>query len=217
MYVTHHRLAIRSIVMIDPDNSTADRNGFAGANLSKKITSVIQEEIGSVNLRLLFVHMIADRIPRYAGGRLKTSILRAAGAQIGHGSVIWEMPQMHGSGNILRRLTIGNNVAINIGCFFDLNDHIRIGDHVGIGHEVMILTTSHKLGPAERRNGAIIKAPVVIESGVWIGARAIILPGVTIGHGAVIAAGAVVNKDVPSNSLVAGTPAKVIVPRLPGS
>ena len=49
-----------------------------------------------------------------------------------------------------------------------------------------------------------------IGKNVWIGAGAIVLPGVTVGDNAVIAAGAVVTRDVPENTVVAGTPAKVI-------
>ena len=48
------------------------------------------------------------------------------------------------------------------------------------------------------------------EDDVWVGANAVILPGVTIGEHCVVAAGAVVTKDVPPHSLVAGVPAKVI-------
>jgi acetyltransferase-like isoleucine patch superfamily enzyme len=50
----------------------------------------------------------------------------------------------------------------------------------------------------------------MIGDDVWIGANAVILPGVTIGKHCVVAAGAVVTKDVPDNSLVAGVPAKLI-------
>lgn len=53
-------------------------------------------------------------------------------------------------------------------------------------------------------------APIHIGNHVWIGARATILKGVTIGDGAVVAAGAVVNKDVPPNTLVGGVPARII-------
>lgn len=195
----------------EPDKDTRSVDFF------QKAIGMLKEEIAPINPRVLLVRILTGMIPRYAGSRIRTHMLRISGINIGHGTVIWETPMMHGDGDILSRLSIGNRVAINIGCFFDLNDQIHIGDQVGIGHEVMILTTSHKLGTAIRRNGDLLKAPVTIEAGVWIGARSIILPGVTIGRGAVISAGAVVNKDVPPNSLVAGTPAKVIVPRLPGA
>lgn len=52
---------------------------------------------------------------------------------------------------------------------------------------------------------------VVISDDVWVGANAVILPGVTIGTHAVVAAGAVVTKDVPPHTVVAGVPAKVII------
>lgn len=53
-------------------------------------------------------------------------------------------------------------------------------------------------------------APVTIEDRVWIGFNAIILKGVTLGEGAIVAAGAVVTKDVPPYTVVAGNPAQVI-------
>lgn len=53
-------------------------------------------------------------------------------------------------------------------------------------------------------------APIRIERGVWIAAGATVLQGVTVGHNAVVAAGAVVTKDVPPRTLVAGVPATAI-------
>ncbi|HFD6582848.1 DapH/DapD/GlmU-related protein [Legionella pneumophila] len=50
----------------------------------------------------------------------------------------------------------------------------------------------------------------MIEKNVWIATGAIIVGGVTVGENSVVAAGSVVTKDVPSNKLVAGNPAKVI-------
>jgi tetrahydrodipicolinate N-acetyltransferase len=52
--------------------------------------------------------------------------------------------------------------------------------------------------------------PVVIEDQVLIGANAVVLEGVRVGRGSVVAAGAVVTKDVPPLSVVAGQPARVI-------
>jgi maltose O-acetyltransferase len=74
----------------------------------------------------------------------------------------------------------------------------------------MILTRRHHLGSPARRYAKLEALPVTIGAGVWVGARAMILPGVTIGDGAVIAAGAVVTKDVPANTVVAGVPATVV-------
>ena len=58
--------------------------------------------------------------------------------------------------------------------------------------------------------GTTKEKPVIIGDGCWICARTILLPGVLIGEGCIVAAGAVVTKDVPDNSLVAGVPAKLI-------
>ena len=75
---------------------------------------------------------------------------------------------------------------------------------------VIIITDDHEIGPPWHRCGDRVARPVVIEDGVWIGARVTLLPGVTIGRGSVVAAGAVVNKDVPPNTLVGGVPARIL-------
>lgn len=107
-----------------------------------------------------------------------------------------------------RNIHIGKNVFINAGCKFQDQGGIYIGDNVLIGHNVVIATLNHPLSPSKR--GDLITAKVVIENDVWIGANAVILPGVSIGRGSVIAAGAVVTKDVATNTVVGGVPAKVI-------
>ncbi len=84
---------------------------------------------------------------------------------------------------------------------------IKIGKDTAIAREVIIRDTdAHDIigKPHEK-----IK-PVVIGDHVWIGAKAMIMKGVTIGNGAIVAAGAIVTRDVPENSIVAGVPAKVI-------
>jgi acetyltransferase-like isoleucine patch superfamily enzyme len=52
--------------------------------------------------------------------------------------------------------------------------------------------------------------PVVLGDDVWVGAGAVILKGVTVGDGAVVAARAVVTRDVPADTVVAGNPARVV-------
>lgn len=52
--------------------------------------------------------------------------------------------------------------------------------------------------------------PITVGNDVWIGRRAMVMPGVSIGNGSIVAAGAVVTRDVPEFSVVAGVPAKVV-------
>lgn len=67
---------------------------------------------------------------------------------------------------------------------------------------------NHMLCPEQRKN--TYAAPIKLGKNVWVGSNATILQGVTIGDNAVVAAGAVVNNDVPANTVVGGVPAKVI-------
>jgi acetyltransferase-like isoleucine patch superfamily enzyme len=110
--------------------------------------------------------------------------------------------------NFGRFITIGKNVFINGDCTFLALGGITIEDDVLIGPKVSLITENHPLDPAERRNLRL--KPVIIKRNAWIGAGAIILPGVTVGEYSVVAAGAVVNRDVPANTVVGGVPAKIL-------
>lgn len=102
-------------------------------------------------------------------------------------------------------------------------DRIDLGDDVVISWGVTIVDhNSHAIDWDLRENDVLdwangIKhwdhvtvAPVKLDSRTWVGFNAIILKGVTIGEGAIVAAGAVVTKDVPPYTIVAGNPAHVI-------
>lgn len=110
--------------------------------------------------------------------------------------------------NFGRFIKLGKNVFINHACsFLDLCP-ITIEDDVMIGPKVNLITENHPLDPSERKT--VLLKPIVVKRNAWIGAGATILPGVTIGENSVVAAGAVVSKDVPANTIVAGVPAKVV-------
>ncbi len=89
---------------------------------------------------------------------------------------------------------------------------IAIGDNVYTAPLVQILAVNHVYNDPNRPiiEQGITAQGIVIEDNAWIGAGAIILDGVRVGRGAVVASGAVVTKDVPPGTVVAGAPAKVI-------
>jgi len=98
---------------------------------------------------------------------------------------------LYGHGN----LTIGNNVLIAGHCLIIPSNHIFSDLNCPINEQ------------GETRKG------IVIEDNVWIGSGVRILDGVRVGFGAIVAAGAVVNKDVLSNTVVGGVPARLIKER----
>lgn len=108
---------------------------------------------------------------------------------------------------------VGRDVFIGFGVEMDTNypELIEIGEHVTISHRCIIAshmatdvdTPLQKLYPPQAR-------PVTIGAGAWLCVGAIVLPGVTVGENAVVAAGAVVTRDVPPATLVAGNPARPV-------
>ena len=89
---------------------------------------------------------------------------------------------------------------------------VTIGSHVNLAQGIVVTALNHNFENPKLRidEQGVSTQPVTIGDDVWIGANAVILPGVAIGSHVVVAAGAVVTKDVPSHTLVAGVPAKVI-------
>jgi acetyltransferase-like isoleucine patch superfamily enzyme len=104
------------------------------------------------------------------------------------------------------KIRFGDRCFVNVGSTIIAVEEIVVGDDVAFANEVYVMDSdSHGVEGRPHK-----QAPVRIGDGCWIGARALILPGVTIGKRVLIAAGAVVTKDVPDDSLVAGNPARVI-------
>jgi len=109
------------------------------------------------------------------------------------------------------KLQIGDYSGIGINCQVPFN--IKIGKHVMMGPDVVVLDQNHRFDKVDvpiMFQGYVQYDPVVIQDDVWIGCRAVIMPGVKIGQGAIIGAAAVVTKDVPAYAIVGGNPAKII-------
>lgn len=118
----------------------------------------------------------------------------------------------------------GGHIRIGSHCFIGPDSriwsgtNIEIGDRVLVSHGVNIHDNgAHSLSARERHQhfieivvrgnlplGAVKKSPVVIEDDAWIGFNAVIMRGVRIGRGAIVAAGAIVTRDVPPFTIVAG-------------
>ncbi len=107
-----------------------------------------------------------------------------------------------------KNISLGKNVFINAGCKFQDQGGIYIDDGALIGHNVVLATLNHDIAPEKRQQ--LHPKPIRIGKNVWIGANVTVCAGVTIGDNAVVAAGAVVVKDVESNTVVGGVPAKMI-------
>lgn len=129
------------------------------------------------------------------------TLARRNGATIGQAVVLPLSLARRANAN----LVVGDHVSIQTDRL-DLRNPVHIGNHVIIGHETEIITTSHYIDSPdfEHKNYGI-----TIDDYVWIPTRVLILPSCRhIGRGAVISSGSVVVRDVDSMSVVGGNPAQ---------
>lgn len=130
--------------------------------------------------------------------------------------------KIHVEGN--GSVSVGDYTTIRGNSFIESTNQVRIGSYVMISNNCTIRDhNSHPTSPAKRKemclsgfssplwqNSLAESAPIIIHDNVWIGEKVIILKGVTIGEGAIVATAAVVTKDVPPYSVVAGNPARIV-------
>ena len=128
--------------------------------------------------------------------------------------------RIHGDcDGVFKNVIIGSNSIIGPKNFFNTTiAKVYIGNYVFTAPEVVFITGNHTIniigrymldisdGEKDKRDDE----DIIVQDDVWIGTRAMILKGVVIGKGSVVAAGAVVTKNVPPYSIVAGVPAKII-------
>ncbi|MCB9210882.1 MAG: N-acetyltransferase [Ignavibacteriales bacterium] len=113
---------------------------------------------------------------------------------------------------IQKGASIGKNCKISSHTF--ICEGVHIGDGVFVGHNVTFINDKYprSVNPdGSMQTEADWKLEeTFVKSGASIGSSSTIMCGITIGENAIVGAGAVVTKDVPPNTVVAGVPAKVI-------
>ncbi|ADH99103.1 2,3,4,5-tetrahydropyridine-2,6-dicarboxylate N-acetyltransferase [Salisediminibacterium selenitireducens] len=125
-------------------------------------------------------------------------------ARIEPGAFIREQVHIGDSAVIMMGASINIGSVVGDGTMIDMN--AVLGGRATVGKNCHIGAGAVLAGVIEPPSAK----PVVVEDGVVVGANAVVLEGVTVGAGSVVAAGAIVTEDVPPNTVVAGTPARVI-------
>ena len=174
-----------------------------------------------------FRHRLSARIGYFRAARRKNVTIdksclispearinaRSGSITIGEGSTVAPYAVVQGNVTIGKGSSLqAYSILVGYGTPEDRVGEIRIGNDVRIASHVMIIGADHRFDDPEKpiAKQGVVRRSVVIEDDVWIAGRVNIIAGVTIGRGSVVAAGAVVTKDVPPYSVVAGVPARVI-------
>ncbi len=148
-------------------------------------------------------HVAQQRLLREVLGEVGEHVLIATPFHVDYGAFI----------------RLGNGVEINMNCVFLDCNYITIGDFTLIGPNVQLYAVGHPVAAQDRFNADSTSpfpyalgtsAPITIGRSCWIGGSVVVLPGITIGDNVTIAAGSVVTKNIPSNSLAMGSPARVV-------
>lgn len=175
-----------------------------------KIVRLVREELQFVRPRVWLMNGTQRLVPYGVAGRLRRLLYRLWGLPVGSGTILYGPLDFGCYGDVFHHLQIGANCLLNGHIWIDTTANVRIGNHVTLGHHVMLVTANHDMSHPSFRGGTVRPGPITVSDGCWLAARVVVLPGVTIGEGAVVAAGAVVARDVPPHTLVGGVPARTL-------
>ena len=109
-------------------------------------------------------------------------------------------------------LIVGDRSNIGPLCYLGCYGGITIGSDVMMAPRVSLFAENHDFDRTDvpMRQQSVTRRRIVIEDDCWLASGCVILAGVNVGRGSVVGAGAVVTKDIPPYSIVAGNPARVI-------
>lgn len=144
-------------------------------------------------------------LAKYADTNLKNNIIKKLFGKVGKSFVV----EHNFHCDLGYNIQVGDNFYAGYNCTILDMAEVIIGDNCLIAPNVGLYTASHNIHPVDRHKSGIAK-PISIGNNVWIGGHVVILGGINIGDNAIIAAGSVVTKDVLTNTIVGGNPAKII-------
>jgi len=184
--------------------------------------------IDGINLHFIIQRLMGRATCQLEKGAFLSHTARIRNA-LGDSGRIVIGPNSHVRGELMilahgGRILIGEWCYVGVGTRIWSGASIDIGNRVLISHSVNIFDNlTHPIRASDRhaqtrhisrrghpRQIFLDDKPIKIGDDAWIGACAIIMRGVTVGQGGIVAAGAVVTKDVPAYSIVAGNPAVVV-------
>lgn len=208
------------------DLTSGDRQRSAGRLSALKRQCA--HAIDGINLHFFIQRLIGRATCRLEPGAFLSHTARIRNAW-GDSSQIVIGANSHVRGELMifahgGRISVGEWCYVGVGTRIWSGASIEIGNRVLISHSVNIFDNlTHPIRASERHaqarkiftvghpsNIRLDDKPIKISDDAWIGACAIIMRGVTVGQGGIVAAGAVVTKDVPAYSIVAGNPAVVV-------
>lgn len=134
-------------------------------------------------------------------------LLRLFGAHIGRGVLIYQSARIWAPWNLT--MEDGSCLGDDVNCYNV--DTVHLGQGAVVSQYCYLCTASHDY---MRRSRPLVTAPIYIGAESWVAADVFISPGVTVGEGAVVGARSLLTKDVPSWTVVAGTPPRVIGSRI---
>jgi acetyltransferase-like isoleucine patch superfamily enzyme len=169
----------------------------------------------------LYLRYLRRRYLTVAGWRMETDgpvffgrglqLQIAKGAKVKFGRFVWV-----GDGTKIRchegEVEIGQKTVLGQECTISAYRRVRIGEQCVIADRAMFIDFDHGMVEVERpiRQQGIYMREVRVGANVWIGYGACVLRGAQVGDNSVLGTYAVVTRDVPSNAVVGGVPAKVI-------
>ncbi len=182
--------------------------------ISGKLYNSTSKDIEKQHIRGLLLCDKFNRIPLWQYRRKQRTLEKLIPSAKGKGLTVFAPFHTEYGVNI----SVGKECFFNYNCVFLDVSPITLGNGVWLGANVTLVTPNHPFIAEERLNADYpdgrhdleYSSPITVKDGCWICSGAIICGGVTIGENSIVAAGAVVTKDVPANTIVAGVPAKVI-------